>query len=78
MAWGFYKAYVEYEDFGMQPLDVKQLPCFIHVTGTQWGKYIKFEFSIGDPELAVEMIRYSQSAHPIEFEQANLQELEKQ
>ncbi|RZJ23569.1 MAG: hypothetical protein EON51_03185 [Acinetobacter sp.] len=52
----------------MQPLDVEQLPCFIHVTGTQREKYIEFEFSISDAELAVEMIRHSQSAHPMEFE----------
>ncbi|WP_347456883.1 phenol hydroxylase subunit [Acinetobacter thermotolerans] len=30
--------------------------CFIHITGTQRDKFIEFEFSIGDPELAVEMI----------------------
>ncbi|WP_338841411.1 phenol hydroxylase subunit [Acinetobacter lwoffii] len=40
----------------MQQLNVEQPPCFIHVTGTQRDKYIEFEFSIGDPELAVEMI----------------------
>uniref|UniRef100_UPI002090DA31 phenol hydroxylase subunit n=1 Tax=Acinetobacter variabilis TaxID=70346 RepID=UPI002090DA31 len=39
----------------MQQLNVEQPPCFIHVTGTQRDKYIEFEFSIGDPELAVEM-----------------------
>ena len=37
----------------MQQLNVEQPPCFIHVTGTQRDKYIEFEFSIGDPELAV-------------------------
>lgn len=40
----------------MQQLNVEQPRCFIHVTGTQRDKYIEFEFSIGDPELAVEMI----------------------
>jgi len=59
---------VEYDDFDIQPLDVEQPPCFIHVTGTQREKYIEFEFSISDAELAVEMIRHSQSAHPMEFE----------
>lgn len=53
---GCNKAYVEHKDFGMQQLNVEQPPCFIHVTGTQREKYIEFEFSIGDPELAVEMI----------------------
>ncbi|HHB1613592.1 TPA: phenol hydroxylase subunit [Acinetobacter baumannii] len=48
----------------MQQLNVEQPPCFIHVTGTQRDKYIEFEFSIGDPELAVEMIRHLSAEPP--------------
>ncbi|WP_166171636.1 phenol hydroxylase subunit [Acinetobacter sp. SA01] len=40
----------------MQMENVHKPTCFIHITGTQRDKYIEFEFSIGDPELAVEMI----------------------
>lgn len=40
----------------MQQLNLQQPTCFIHVTGTQRDKFIEFEFSLGDPELAVEMI----------------------
>lgn len=40
----------------MHQTDSQQSMCFIHVTGTQREKFIEFEFSIGDPELAVEMI----------------------
>ncbi|MBI1453249.1 phenol hydroxylase [Acinetobacter sp. FL51] len=40
----------------MHQTDSQQQTCFIHVTGTQREKFIEFEFSIGDPELAVEMI----------------------
>lgn len=40
----------------MQLIDPQPSTCFIHVTGTQRGKYIEFEFSMGDPDLAVEMI----------------------
>lgn len=40
----------------MQQDHVTQPTCFIHVTGTQRDKFIEFEFSVGDPELAVEMI----------------------
>ena len=40
----------------MQQEHVTQPICFIHITGTQRDKFIEFEFSVGDPELAVEMI----------------------
>ncbi|MFC2995937.1 phenol hydroxylase subunit [Acinetobacter sichuanensis] len=30
--------------------------CFVHVTGTQNNKFVEFEFSIGDPDLSVELI----------------------
>ncbi|VVO76169.1 hypothetical protein PS862_01588 [Pseudomonas fluorescens] len=31
-------------------------PCFVRITGTQRQRFIEFEFSVGDPELSVEMI----------------------
>lgn len=31
-------------------------PRFVRVTGTRDGRFVEFEFSIGDPELAVELI----------------------
>jgi len=31
-------------------------PCFVRVTGTRDARYVEFEFSVGDPELAVELI----------------------
>jgi len=34
----------------------EQTPCFIRVTGTQRQRFVEFEFSVGDPELSVEMI----------------------
>ena len=30
--------------------------CFVRVTGTKLDRFVEFEFSIGDPDLAVEMI----------------------
>ncbi|MGE8561181.1 MAG: phenol hydroxylase subunit [Acinetobacter sp.] len=40
----------------MHTEEMQKPTCFIHITGTQREKYIEFEFSIDDPELAVEMI----------------------
>ncbi|MBM7456770.1 phenol hydroxylase P0 protein [Oceanisphaera litoralis] len=37
-----------------QPLT--ESACFIRVTGTQRQRFVEFEFSVGDPELAVDMI----------------------
>lgn len=31
-------------------------PCFVRITGTRRSRFIEFEFSVGDPELSVEMI----------------------
>lgn len=31
-------------------------PCFVRVTGTQGARFVEFEFAIGDPELAVELV----------------------
>ena len=31
-------------------------PCFVRVTGTREAKFVEFEFAIGDPELAVELV----------------------
>jgi phenol hydroxylase P0 protein len=31
-------------------------PCFVRVTGTQNDRFVEFEFAIGDPEMAVDMI----------------------
>lgn len=31
-------------------------PCFVRVTGTRDGRFVEFEFAIGDPELAVELV----------------------
>ncbi len=30
--------------------------CYVRVTGTLAGGFVEFEFAIGDPELAVELI----------------------
>ena len=62
----------------MQPLDVNNFLASFMLQGLSGEKYIKFEFSIGDPELAVEIIRYSQSAHPMEFGTSKSPELERQ
>jgi phenol hydroxylase P0 protein len=32
------------------------LPCFVRVTGTLAERFVEFEFAIGDPELAVELV----------------------
>ncbi len=37
---------------------IKKAPlqsCYVHVTGTT-GRFIEFEFSIGEPELSIEMV----------------------
>jgi phenol hydroxylase P0 protein len=31
-------------------------PCFVRVTGTRDARFVEFEFAIGDPELAVELV----------------------
>ena len=31
-------------------------PCFVRVTGTRGARFVEFEFAIGDPELAVELV----------------------
>lgn len=31
-------------------------PCFVRVTGTRDAQFVEFEFAIGDPELAVELV----------------------
>lgn len=31
-------------------------PCFVRVTGTRNARFVEFEFAIGDPELAVELV----------------------
>lgn len=36
------------------PLD--EPVCYVRVTGTQRQRFVEFEFSLGDPALAVEMI----------------------
>jgi phenol hydroxylase P0 protein len=30
--------------------------CFVRVTGTQDARFVEFEFAIGDPALAVELV----------------------
>ena len=30
--------------------------CFVRVTGTRDARFVEFEFAIGDPELAVELV----------------------
>jgi phenol hydroxylase P0 protein len=30
--------------------------CFVRVTGTRQERFVEFEFAIGDPELAVELV----------------------
>lgn len=30
--------------------------CYVYVTGIQRDRFVEFEFSVGDPDLAVEMI----------------------
>lgn len=37
-------------------LDAGDLQRFVRVTGTRDDRFVEFEFSIGDPELAVELI----------------------
>lgn len=31
-------------------------PCFVRVTGTREERFVEFEFAIGDPDLAVELV----------------------
>lgn len=31
-------------------------PCYVRVTGTREARFVEFEFAIGDPELAVELV----------------------
>lgn len=31
-------------------------PCFVRVTGTLENRFVEFEFSIGDPDMAVELV----------------------
>lgn len=31
-------------------------PCYVRVTGTRAARFVEFEFAIGDPELAVELV----------------------
>ncbi|ENU80531.1 MULTISPECIES: phenol hydroxylase subunit [unclassified Acinetobacter] len=40
----------------MPLLNQEESQCYVHITGTQRDRFVEFEFSIGDPELAVEMI----------------------
>ncbi|MHA3058731.1 phenol hydroxylase subunit [Acinetobacter sp. ANC 5584] len=40
----------------MPLLNQEESQCYVHITGTQRNRFVEFEFSIGDPELAVEMI----------------------
>lgn len=38
--------------------------CFVRVTGTRDERFVEFEFAIGDPELAVELVLgFEQFAH---------------
>ena len=32
------------------------LPCYVRVTGTLQERFVEFEFAIGDPALAVELV----------------------
>jgi phenol hydroxylase P0 protein len=32
------------------------LPCYVRVTGTLDERFVQFEFAIGDPEMAVELV----------------------
>ncbi|EJE51340.1 Phenol hydroxylase subunit [Acidovorax sp. CF316] len=32
------------------------MPCYVRVTGTLEQRFVEFEFAIGDPELAVELV----------------------
>lgn len=36
--------------------DLAGQPCFVRVTGTRDDRFVEFEFAIGDPELAVELV----------------------
>ncbi len=31
-------------------------PCYVRVTGTRDERFVEFDFAIGDPELAVELV----------------------
>ncbi len=33
-----------------------EAPCFVRVTGTLRERFVEFEFSIGDPELSVDLV----------------------
>ena len=36
--------------------DERTPACFVRVTGEQAGRFVEFEFAIGDPDLSIEMI----------------------
>lgn len=36
--------------------EMSGLPCYVRVTGTLEQRFVAFEFAIGDPELAVELV----------------------
>jgi phenol hydroxylase P0 protein len=41
----------------VNPTDSTRAPtCFVRVTGEQAGRFVEFEFAVGDPELSIEMI----------------------
>lgn len=37
--------------------------CYVRVTGTRAEGFIEFEFAIGDPELAVELVMHPAAFH---------------
>jgi phenol hydroxylase P0 protein len=43
-------------DAGVSAADLTGLPCYVRVTGTRDERFVEFEFAIGDPELAVELV----------------------
>ncbi len=36
--------------------DLTGLPCYVRVTGTLEHRFVEFEFAIGDPQFAVELV----------------------
>lgn len=39
-----------------EPRDDCPPACFVRVTGEQAGRFVEFEFAVGDPALSIEMI----------------------
>ncbi len=43
--------------------ETREPPCYVRVTATREEGFIEFEFAIGDPELAVELVMQPTAFH---------------